>query len=169
MELIKDAKKLNSEIGRIKTAGAKLDTAIWVAACSAMAHTSEHNNPAMLDNLVNAMAAGQRKKALVEYILEYAQVRLLSAKDKDDKLAIAKGRVFQLDKTKTLDLDGAMQEPWYEKRKHENDISDAYDAQKAVAGLLARIQKAAKAGAIKNQDAALADARALIIALGGKE
>src|SRR5690606_7574440 len=90
--------------------------------------------------LVNAMPKGSRKLALVEWALAYGQVVVL-----DKKTAKDTGRTFGLDRTKTLDLEQAIENPWMEFRA-EPDPATAFDAQAAVQSVLRKLAKARQAG-----------------------
>lgn len=165
LSIIKGAAALNKAIDSIKNRGAKLDASIQQAAVSVLAHASEHGDTTCADRLVQAMPKGARKLALVEFMLAFGQIALL---DKvADKEAIASGRVFKLDRERKLDLVQAEITPWHEFKK-ERAVQEAFDAQKAVAAVLARMRGAAAKGlSIEHKEQALADARALVAMLEG--
>lgn len=165
LSIIKGAAALNKAIDSIKNRGAKLDASIQQAAVSVLAHASEHGDTTCADRLVQAMPKGARKLALVEFLLAFGQIALL---DKvADKEAIAAGRVFKLDRERKLDLAQAESTPWHEFKK-ERAVQEAFDAQKAVAAVLARMRGAAAKGlSIEHKEQALADARALVAMLEG--
>ena len=163
MQIIKTAADINKAIASIATRGAKLDGDIHRAGVSVLAHASEHGDPSLADKLVNAMPKGSRKLALVEWMLAHGQLAKLDPKA--DKEAIASGRVFKLDRTRTLDLQGAIETSWVEFKK-EAPIHTAFDAQAAVHAVLARLQAASSKGLnIQNRTQALAEAQALVAAL----
>lgn len=160
MKLLQGAAAIDKAILSIKTRGAKLDSDIHLCGVSAMAHASEHGDPSLCDKLVLAMPNGSRKLALVEWMLAYGQIVTL-----DKAQAKATGRVFALDRAKVLNLEEAMAESWTTFRK-EAAIADAFDAQKAVHGVLARLRSAAAKGLpIEGKDKAIAEAQALLAAL----
>lgn len=161
--LLKGTAAIVKAIDSIKNRGAKLDASIQQAGLSVLAHASEHGDTTCADRLVHAMPKGGRKLALVEWMLAHGQVALLDKKD--DKEAIAAGRVFKFDKARKLDLEGAEGTPWVEFKK-EAAVQTAFDAQSAVAALLARMRKAQAAGmSIEHKAQALADAKALVLML----
>lgn len=160
MKLIQGAAAINKAIASIQNRGAKLDGDIHLCGVSALAHASEHGDPSLCDKLVQAMPKGSRKLALVEWMLAHGQIVTLDA-----KVAKETGRVFALDRTKTLHMDEAMAKSWVEFRK-EAAPATAFDAQKAVQSVLTRLNAAAKAGVtVEHKAEALAQARALVAAL----
>lgn len=163
--LIEGAAAINKAIDSIKNRGAKLDASIQLAGLSVLAHATEHGDTTCADRLVLAMPKGARKLALVEWMLAFGQMRKLNAKNKDDAEAIKAGRLFQLDRTRVLNMQGAQDKHWHE-FKPEAAIATAFDAQAAVKALLTRMQNAAAAGlTIEHKQAALADAQALVAML----
>ncbi|HVH93265.1 MAG TPA: hypothetical protein VM783_18010 [Candidatus Acidoferrum sp.] len=157
MQIIKAAADIKKAINSIANRGAKLDSDIHTAGVSVLAHASEHGDTTLADSLVNAMPKGGRKLALVEWMLAHGQVALL-----DSKTAKETGRIFQLDRTRTLSLEEAVKTSWVEFKK-EAAVQTAFDAQKAVAALLARFTAASAKGlSVENRAAALADAQALV-------
>ena len=86
----------------------------------------------------------------------------------EDAQAIKAGRIFKLNKERTLDLKSAAETSWEEFRQ-EAKISTAWDVQQAVKGLLTKYQNAnAKGMTIEGREAALADAQALVELLSAK-
>lgn len=163
MKLIKGATEINKAIASIANRGAKLDESIHVAGVSALAHTFDHGDPSLCDKLVNAMPRGSRKLALVEWMLAYGTIAKLDPKE--DKDAIAAGRIFKLDKTRKLDTEGAMAESWTEFRK-EPAVHTAFDAQAAVASVINRLKSAQNSKlSIEHRAEALAQAQALVAML----
>lgn len=163
MQIIKTAADINKAIASIANRGAKLDGDIHRAGVSVLAHASEHGDPSLADKLVNAMPKGSRKLALVEWMLAHGQIAKLD--QKEDKDAIASGRVFKLDRTRTLDLEGAIKTSWVEFKK-EAAVHTAFDAQAAVKSVLARLKTAnAKGLTVEHKAEALAEAQALVALL----
>lgn len=161
--IIKGAAAIDKAIASIKNRGAKLDHSIQQAGLSVLAHASEHGDTTCADRLVAAMPKGARKLALVEWMLAYGQVSKLD--QKVDAEAIKAGRLFKLDRTKTLDLNSADEKHWHE-FKPEAAIATAFDAQAAVANVLARMRSAQSKGlSIEHKALALADAQALVTLL----
>ena len=163
MQILKTAADINKAITSIATRGAKLDTSIHVTGVSVLAHASEHGDPSLCDKLVNAMPKGSRKLALVEWMLAHGQIAKLDPKA--DKEAIAAGRIFKLDRTRTLDLEGAIRDSWVGFKK-EAPVHTAWDAQAAVKSVLTRLKTAnAKGLTVENKAQALAEAQTLVALL----
>jgi hypothetical protein len=162
MQIIKTAAEINKAIASIANRGFKLDGDIHKAGVSVLAHASECGDPSLADKLVNAMPKGSRKLALVEWMLAHGQIAKLDPKV--DTKAIA-GRVFKLDRTRTLDLEGAIKDSWVTFKK-EASVHTAFDAQAAVKSVLARLKQAnAKGLTVENKAQALAEAQALVTLL----
>lgn len=165
MQIIKAAADIKKAITSIANRGAKLDGDIHKAGVSVLAHASEHGDSTLADSLVNAMPKGGRKLALVEWMLAHGQLAKLDPKA--DKEAIAAGRIFKLDRTRTLDLKAAIETSWVEFKK-EAPVHTAFDAQAAVKSVLARLKAANEKGlTVEHKAEALAEAQALVAALGG--
>ena len=131
------ATAIDKAILSIKNRGAKLDNDIQLVGLSVLAHTAEHGDTGVMDRLVNAMPKSARKLALVEWMLAYGRAR-------------------------KLDLEGAQEKKWHEFRL-EAAVVTAFDAQSAVAALLARMKAASAKGlTIEHKAQALADAKALV-------
>lgn len=161
--LYKGAVAINKAIDSIKNRGAKLDLSIQQAGLSVLAHASEHGDTTCADRLVAALPKGGRKLALVEWMLAFGQIVLLD--HKADAEAIKAGRMFKLDRERKLNLEGAEEKHWHEFKK-EAAVQTAFDAQAAVANVLARMKGAvAKGMPIEHKAMALADALALVAML----
>jgi len=162
LKLYKGATEINKAIASIHNRGAKLDASIQLAGLSVMAHATEHGDTTCADRLVQALPKGARKLAVVEWMLAYSQMRKLDHKQPDEALRIKEGAIFKLDRERKLDLEGAQEKKWHE-FKQEAAIATAFDAQSAVAALLARMRGAAAKGlTIEHKAQALADAKALV-------
>jgi len=161
--LIKGTALINKAIDSIKNRGAKLDSSIQQAGLSVLAHASEHGDTTCADRLVQAMPKGGRKLALVEWMLAYGQMRLLDKAKPDEAARMKEGAVFKLDREiRKLDMQAAEETMWHEFKK-EAAVATAFDAQTAVAALLARMRGAAAKGlTIEHKEQALADAKALV-------
>ena len=163
MQIIKTAALITKAITSIAGRGKALDKDIHIAGVSVLAHANEHGDTTLADKLVQAMPKGARKLALVEWMLAYGQLAKLDPKlDKD---AIAAGRLFKLDRSRTYNEAGAIETSWTE-FKPEAAVHTAFDAQAAVTSLLARLNKAAADGlTIEGKAEALVKAQALVAAL----
>lgn len=167
VKLIVGTAAIDKAIASIKNRGAKLDNDIQLAGLSVLAHTAEHGDTGVMDRLVNAMPKSARKLALVEWMLAYGCARKLDPKDKAEAERIKAGGVFKFDKERKLDLVGAEEKKWHE-FKPEAAVSTAFDAQAAVASVLARMRSAAAKGmTVEHKAEALADAEALVALLKG--
>jgi hypothetical protein len=165
MQIIKGVTLINKAIDSIKNRGAKLDSSIQLAGLSVLAHASEHGDTTCADRLIQAMPKGGRKLALVEWMLAYGQIRKLDPKQADEAARIKEGATFKLDRARTLDLESAQAKAWHE-FKPEPSLATAFDAQAAVAALIARLKKAQEGGlTIEHKSEALAQAKALVQAL----
>lgn len=164
-EIIKGAAAIDKAIASIKNRGVKLDGSIQLAGLSVLAHASEHGDSTLADRLVAAMPKGARKLALVEWMLCFGQMRKLDNKNADEAQRIKEGALFKLDRTRTLNLEGASDKLWHE-FKPEAAPSTAFDAQAAVAALIKRLKAAQASGlTIEHKAEALAQAQALVVAL----
>lgn len=163
LELLVGTSAINKAIASIKNRGAKLDNDIQLVGLSVLAHTAEHGDTSVMDALVNAMPKSARKLALVEWMLAYGRAEKLDPKL--DAEAIKAGRVFKYNKERKLDLVGATENKWWE-FKPEASVQTAFDAQAAVASVLARMRKASANGmTIEHKAEALAQAQALVLLL----
>lgn len=166
-QIIKGAAAINKAIDSIKNRGAKLDASVQLAGLSVLTHASEHGDTTCADRLIQAMPKGARKLALVEWMLAYGQVRKLDPKNADEAIRIKGGQTFAIDRSRTLDIESAQGKAWHE-FKPEAAIATAFDAQAAVASLIARLKKAQSDGlTIEHKAEALAQAKALVEALEG--
>jgi hypothetical protein len=103
--IITDLKKMNTGItNAIKTAG-KLQDAIHVLACSALAHAQQHGDFGAYARLVYGLPAGQRVKTLKEWAMKYAPVKY---HDKESKVTLDKS-----EKAKPWDIAGALANPYF--------------------------------------------------------
>lgn len=163
MKLIKGATEIEKSLKLLFARGVKLDKDVHVVGVSVLAHASEHGDTTLADKLVLSLPKGSRKLALVEWMLAFGQLAKL---DKvADKEAIANGRLFKLDRTRTLNLEEAADTPWTE-FKPEAAVIDAFDVQAAVQSVMKRLTGAAAKGmTVKNREQALKDAQALVLAL----
>lgn len=163
MQIIKGAAAIQKAITSIQGRGAKLDKDIHLAACSVLAHAAEHGDTTLADKLVQAMPKGGRKLALVAFLLNFGNIRMLDSKA--DKAAIDAGRLFTMDKSRKYDCKAAEAVCWTEFKK-EADIATVFDAQAAVHSLLNRLKKATEGKLeIHGREAALLEAKALVKAL----
>lgn len=162
-----NAAEINNAIASIANRGKKLDADIQDTGLSIINHADAHGDSTLADKLVKALPKGARKLALVEWLLAFAKLRLLDKASPLDATRIAAGAVFAYDRTKRTDLEGAAQKPWFN-FKPEAPVLTAFDAQRAVQGVLAQLTKAVTGGLeIDNRALALEAAHMLVDALSG--
>lgn len=146
---------INKAIISIATRGKRLDADIQLAGLSVIAHVDQHGDTTLADKLVQAAPRGDARTALTSWLLAYSKMRLLSKDNEQEKAAIKEGRVFQLDKSRTTDMQGATEKAWHEFKKPTTP-QDAFDAQAAVMGVIARLQSATSKGlTVKGRQEAL--------------
>lgn len=151
MEIIKGKAAIDKAIASIANRGKKLDESIQQAGLSVILHVEEHGDTTVADSLLNAMAKGSRKLALVEWMLAFGKLRVLDKTNPADALRIADGATLGFDREKSTDMQGAAETMWHEFRK-EQDVAKAFDVQAAVQGMLKRVQAAMQKGAIAEAD-----------------
>lgn len=135
--LIVGTDALRKEFTSIAAAGKKLDGRIQVAGLSVMAHIDNHGDvtvaTALVNELFGALSKGHRKAAMVEWLVKYGKVKL----NVDE--ATKKAQPFLYDKAATTDLQGAVDEPWYDCKPEKLD--EDFDFHKLLAALLAKAAK----------------------------
>ena len=104
--LITDLGRLDKAIRMIAKRGEQLDTMIHVAALSAALAVEEHGNVHYVNALYKACPRGARHSALTLWLTTFAGVSANTGKDKAEK-------PFNFDKTKVVDIEGGMLEPWF--------------------------------------------------------
>ena len=165
IKLIKGAAEINKAIESVGRRGAKLDGDIQLAALSILAHVEEHGDTTLADRLFSAMPKGARRVMLADWFVAFGKMRTLDKSDAEDKARIENGAHFAFDKVRSTDMEGASEKQWHEMRKAQ-EASEAFDAQKAVQGVLSRLNAAAKAGKdVQGKAEAIEAARALLAAL----
>jgi len=170
LTLIVGASAIAKAVASIKNRGAKLDADIQRAGLSVLQHVSGQGqgDTSLAEALVSAMPQSARKLALVEWMLAYGQLRMLNKAVPEEALRIKAGAVFKYEKERTLDLASATAKPWHT-FKPEKAVSTAFDAQAAVASVLARMRGAAAKGmSIEHKAEALKDAQALVALLSAE-
>lgn len=142
-------KAINKLIDKIKVDGELLDLQIQQAAVSCLAHISKHGDTTVLDRLIDAMPQGSRKKVLVDWCVNYGEVRTLVRGDAADEARIEKGHIFALDKGegKAFNEVEAWANKWFN-FKPQPDVLSTFDADKGISSLAKRYQRALKTGAV---------------------
>lgn len=146
MKLLVSVEEINKAIASIQRRGKQLDLDIQQVGVSCLAHVNEHGDTTILDKLVNAMPKGARKSAFCEWALAYGNIRMLERSNERDADAIALGRLFAKDKSKDFNLQGALDNMWFD-FKPEKDLLDTFDAGKMVALMVKKFTQATRSGA----------------------
>ena len=134
----KTTAQIDKQIALITKAGAKLDAFIQGTAVDVLEHYSEHSDTKLVNRLYLGMPKGARKAALTEWLLKFGKVQ---ANTGDDKKTVP----FLFDKTRTTNLDGAIESPWYDfKPDPVPDVSFDYYAM--LMAVMAKGEKAASKG-----------------------
>lgn len=115
-------------IESIKTRGAKLDSDIHVAACSALAIKTQHGDTMFLNRLYLALPKGTRKQAMTSWVLKYAGVLANTGPNKAEQ-------PFVHSKELAADLEGAKADPWYD-HKPDPKPDEVFNVLDAVAAIL---------------------------------
>src|SRR5574337_881226 len=161
-----NAAGIEKAIKSIQGRGAKLDSDIQTAGLSIINHVAEHGDTTLADRLFDAMPKGGRRVMLAEWFVAFGMIRTLDKKVAEDKAALDAGRHFKIDRTRSTNLDGAVAKPWFE-MKPEQAAAEAFDVQKAVKAILAKLGKDGLT--IVHKAEALAEAKALLAALTPEE
>lgn len=148
VQLLTTAAEINKSITSIATRGKKLDNDIQLTGVSCLNHVALHGDTTLLDKLVNAMPKGARKGAFCEWAVKYGMVRMLDRANPDDAVAIAQGRLFAKDKTKSFSVEDAFANKWWD-AKPEPDLLTTFDAAKMVTQLVKKYTAAQKAEGVE--------------------
>ena len=146
----------------IQNRGRKLDGDIQSAGLQCLLHADQHGDTTLLDALFNAMPKGSRRVLLAEWAINFGTVRALDPKSAEDKARIDAGAHFRLDRSRTLDIEGAVGTAWFD-MKPQQAAHEAFDAAKAVQQLIKRLEKAS--GSAKGLDEAAMAMRSLQAAI----
>jgi hypothetical protein len=139
---------LGKAIESIKNRGRKLDADIHAAACSALAHVIQHNNPKFINTLYQALPKSARKNAFEKWALEFGNLAKNEGDDKKEaRLVYSKGAKH--------DLQGAIDMPFWE-FKNVAEGCEPWKFDNYMAGVLKRLQQEANTGAINPIEAAKA-------------
>lgn len=126
--LITDLGRLDKAIRMIAKRGEQLDTMIHTAALSAALAVEKHGNIHYVNALYKACPRGARHSALTLWLTTYAGVSANTGKDKADK-------PFTVDKSKTVDVEGGMEFPWFT-LKPSPDPADVVDIAKLLRAVI---------------------------------
>lgn len=133
--LIVGTAALTKECALVKTASAKLDQRIQVLGMSVLAHVAEHHNITLFNDLLDSMGKGHRKTAMVDWALKFGTV----SQNVDKEGKVDKEQPFKWDKSKTLNLVGAEEMPWFECKPEKLD--EVLDFGKLLAALIKKASK----------------------------
>lgn len=97
----------------------------------ALMHLEKHGDIGPVNRLMVGMPTGMRRQALASWLLSYGALSINTGEDK-------KTKVFNFDKAKKTNAEGANGDPWYNHLPAQNDVSNVFDLQKAIHGLLTR-------------------------------
>lgn len=139
MKLLTSAAVINKAIDSIQRRGKKLDDDIQLAGLSCLNHIEQHGDDTLLNRLWGAMPRGSRRNALIEWALKYGKVKL-----NEDK-GTAKERPVVYNREGGTDLDGAIEQPWYE-CKPEKPALEEFDFEAAYNALIRKAMKASEKG-----------------------
>jgi hypothetical protein len=137
--LILGTAAIKSAILTVQTSGKRLDDLIQTVGLSVLNHVELHGDVTVVNSLYLSMPKGSRSKALAEWLMAHGKV----VANTDRKAA--KTAPFVFEKSKATKLDAAMQAPWFTFAP-EPAVVDMFDFQAALKSLLARAEKAEKAG-----------------------
>ena len=104
--LITDLGRLDKAIRMIAKRGEQLDTMIHTAALSAALAVEKNGNIHYVNALYKACPRGARHTALTLWLTTFAGVSANTGKEKAEK-------PFIFDATKTVDIEGGMEQPWF--------------------------------------------------------
>lgn len=135
------AKQIQSKITSIKKAGQKWQDDVQQVGLACIAQIEEHGNATPANALYKALPDGAKRTALGIWLARYGALRAATGKTKGDV-------PLRMDNAVQPDFEAAARNPWYS-IKTEPPLKQALDAEKALAGLLARLLKAEK---VKNPE-----------------
>jgi len=130
---------IEAAISDVKHRGAALDADVQSIGIAILQHVDKHGEVSLccklVTDLVEALSKGQRKDSLVTWFITFGKVSLNTDKSSN------KVRPLVFDKTKTTDLEGAAETPWYAAKKAADPFA-VFDVKKELNRLLARMKKA---------------------------
>lgn len=124
---------LNKAIDGLIKQVASVQVAIQTVGVQALMHLKAHGDNGPVNRLFIGLGKGVRKQALGSWLIAHGALEVNTAAD------TRKTMPLKYTKAKQTDPEAAMQDPWYE-HLPEKDISDIFDLQKAIHGILQRAQ-----------------------------
>lgn len=131
IKLLVGSDAIGAAIEKHLTARGKLDTELHMLACSALDHVIKHNDPTLLNRLVDGLPGSVRKNALRDWAVGFGNVVY---DDTSKSICYSRG--------KASDIEAALAKPFWE-FKVEAPFK-AYDFNTELASFLARAEKASK-------------------------
>lgn len=129
-----EKQKLDDLITSIATRGKALDQDVHMAGCSAIKHFMDHGDNTFCTKLVNAMSRGMRKNSLIQWFETYGGVVW---EGKGEEAKFVKNR----SKTAKIDLEKAIETPYYEGKAKEGE---EWNARKNLARIIQLVDSAKK-------------------------
>lgn len=139
MKPIMTIKQVNASIQNIKINGKMLDQAIQDTALSVIHHVEVNREVSLANKLFNAMPAGSRRNALAQWFFTFGMIAVNTDK------ASKKERPFIFDKEGTTNIEEAAKVMWNTMLK-EKSVSEAFDPDKFINMMQAKLKKLAKEG-----------------------
>ena len=136
--LITDTKELGKLIDSVTKRGLTRQADIQLAGCSALLRLKEHGDIGYVNRLYKGLVQGDRKAAMVSWLLAYGS---LSANDKQDK----DEKPFVFSKDKETNVEKALADPWFD-HKPDPDPDQVIDLQKMLKAVIGKAQKKAAKG-----------------------
>lgn len=151
---VRSAADIKKDIANWGTRGTK-----WVKdgqnlALEVLGHVEAHGDVTVANSLYLAIPKGAKASAMAQFLVAFGKLKV---NDGDN----AKEVPFLFDKSRTTDLAGAKETPWYEFQP-EKPLVELFDVQAAAVAFLKRLRKQAK-DARTVEHGALLDALAAVI------
>lgn len=140
IKLIEGKAELVKEFGLLKAAGKKLDDRIQTAGMSVINHVDKHGDITVVDGLMDAMPAGSRKTAMIEWLLAHGKLKQNIIDGK-----VSKDAPWLFNREGKTDLIKGAEFPWFT-FKPEKLEEPSFDFQAMLNSLLSKATKAAAAG-----------------------
>jgi len=143
--IITDGKALSRNILTVKRQGGKLDEIIHTCAVSALYHAEQHGDVTKAAELVHAMPASSRRKALIHWLTAFAPLRVQNTEDgKFSGFKLNKGK-----KAKAFNVEQASATPFWDFTKERNPAE--FTIEGFIASVKRRIQTQVEKGKLDSQ------------------
>lgn len=140
------AADVEKAIASIANRGQKLQADMHSAACASLNHAAMHNDPTLLNRLLNAMPKSSRRNSLIVWALKFGNVAM-----NDDKATKGERPLVYL-KGKTADINGAVAMPFWE-LKNVSEGGDTWVYTDYIKNVVATLTKQAAKGDAQAQAA----------------